>query len=162
MSHTGSPAEALPARPVRAGVAGLSVAGIQFLLPSLVPPPGLLWHSVFAYTIIEYLEPNNFSTGVARHFAEQIIRGIRIILRPGAIDDSITARLPIKSCCWGPLHTHEPRAVTRKLWEPKRKWPKAIPRHLQNHVVWSQILKCSVMSYVTGSSTKCYFNECLL
>jgi hypothetical protein len=31
--------------------------------------------------------------------------------------------------------THEPRAVSRKLWESKRKCPKAVPRHLQNHVV---------------------------
>ena len=54
--------------------------------------------------------------------------------------------------------THEPRAMTMKLWEPERKCPKAIPRHLQNHVVWSRILKCSVKSYVTGPSTKCYFN----
>jgi hypothetical protein len=27
------------------------------------------------------------------------------------------------------------------------------PRHLQNHVVWSRILKCSVKSYVTMPST---------
>ena len=35
------------------------------------------------------------------------------------------------------------------LWEPKRKCPKAVPRHLQNHVVWSRTLKCNVKSYVT-------------
>jgi hypothetical protein len=46
--------------------------------------------------------------------------------------------------------THEPRAVTMKSWEPKRKWPKAIRRHLQNNIVWSWIVKCSVKSYVTG------------
>jgi hypothetical protein len=51
--------------------------------------------------------------------------------------------------------------VTIKLWEPKRKRAKAVPRHLQNHVVWSRTLMCSVKSYVTGPSTKCYFNECL-
>ena len=55
--------------------------------------------------------------------------------------------------------THKPRAVTMKLWEPKRKCPKAVPTHLQNHVVWSQTLKCSVKPYVTGPSTNCYFNE---
>ena len=57
--------------------------------------------------------------------------------------------------------THEPRAVTMKLWEPKRKCPKAaVPTHLQHHVVvWSWALKCSVKPYVTGPSTKCYFNE---
>ena len=57
--------------------------------------------------------------------------------------------------------THEPRAMTVKLWEPKRKCPKAVPRHLHNYVVWSRILKCSVKSYVTGLSTICYFNEFL-
>ena len=31
--------------------------------------------------------------------------------------------------------THEPRVVTMKLQEPKRKCAKAVPRHLQNHVV---------------------------
>ena len=46
-----------------------------------------------------------------------------------------------------------------KLWQPKRKYPKVVPIHLQNHVVWSWTLKCSVKSYVTGPSTKCYFNE---
>jgi hypothetical protein len=51
--------------------------------------------------------------------------------------------------------------MTKKLWEPKRKCPKAIPRHLQNHVERSRILKCSVKPYVTRPSTKCYFNEFL-
>ena len=63
---------------------------------------------------------------------------------------------------WNKGHfTHEPRTMTMKLWELKRKCPKAVPRHLQNHVVWSQILKRSVKPYVTGPSTKCYFNEFL-
>ena len=57
--------------------------------------------------------------------------------------------------------THEPSAVTMKLWEPKGKCPKAFPTHLQNHILWSRILNCSVMSYVIGPSTKCYFNEFL-
>ena len=57
--------------------------------------------------------------------------------------------------------THGPRAVTMKLWEPKRKCPNGVSTHLQNHVVWSRTLKCSVKSYVTGTSTKCYFNEWL-
>ena len=47
--------------------------------------------------------------------------------------------------------THEPRAVTMKLWDPKRECPKAVPTHLQNYVVWSRTLECSVKSYVTGS-----------
>ena len=86
---------------------------------------------------------------------------------------SISLQLDINSsdnytCSMSYLHwyikghfTHEPRAVTMKLWEPKRKCPKAIPRHLQNHVVWARIFKCSVKSYMTGPSTKCYFNEFL-
>ena len=57
--------------------------------------------------------------------------------------------------------THGPSAVTMTLWEPKRKYPKAAPRHLQNLVVWSRIVKCSVKSYVTGPLTKCWFNEFL-
>ena len=57
--------------------------------------------------------------------------------------------------------THEPRAVTMKLWEPNRKCPKAVPTHLHNHVVLSRALKCSVKPFVTGRSTKCYFNEFL-
>ena len=55
--------------------------------------------------------------------------------------------------------TPMPRVVTTKLGEPKRNCPKAIPRHLQYHVVWSWILKCSVKLYITGPSTKCSFNE---
>jgi hypothetical protein len=35
------------------------------------------------------------------------------------------------------------------------------PTHLHNHVVWSRAMKGSVKSYVTGSSTECYFNEFL-
>ena len=57
--------------------------------------------------------------------------------------------------------THEPKAATMKLWEPKRECPPTVPRDLQNLVVWSWILKCSVKSYVTGPSIKCYFNEFL-
>ena len=49
---------------------------------------------------------------------------------------------------------HEPRAMTMKLWEPKRKWPKAVPIHLPTHVVWSRTFKCSAKSYVTRSSTE--------
>ena len=57
--------------------------------------------------------------------------------------------------------TYKPRAMTMKFWDPKRKCSKAIPIHSQNYVVWSWALKCSVKSYVTGPSTKCYFNEFL-
>ena len=76
----------------------------------------------------------------------------------------ITSHGPNAMSCWTRLKghfTHEPRAMTMKLWEPKRKCPKAVPRHLQNHVVWSRTLKCSVMSYVIGPSIKCYFNDFL-
>ena len=65
----------------------------------------------------------------------------------------------------GPL-THEPRAVTMKLWEPKQKCPKAVPTHLQTHVcghrssgvVWShmwpgpQSNAISMKFYSCGSS----------
>jgi hypothetical protein len=57
--------------------------------------------------------------------------------------------------------THEPRSMTMKLWEPKRKCPKAVPRYLQNHVVLLWTLKCTVKSYVARPSIKCYFNEFL-
>ena len=62
--------------------------------------------------------------------------------------------------CLGPLHT---RAKSRdhEIVRAQRKCPKAVPIHLQNHVVWSRALKCSVKAYVIGSSTKCYFNEFL-
>jgi hypothetical protein len=42
---------------------------------------------------------------------------------------------------------------------PKRKCPKAVPTHLQNLLMWSWALKCSVKSYVTRPSTKYYFNK---
>jgi hypothetical protein len=47
--------------------------------------------------------------------------------------------------CKGPF-TREPRAVTMKLWAPKRKCPKAlVPTHLPNSCsVVMDLLKCSV------------------
>ena len=60
----------------------------------------------------------------------------------------------------GPF-THNPKAVTMRLRQPKKKCWKAIPRHLQNHVVRSRTLKRSVKSYVTGPSIKCHFNRFL-
>ena len=56
--------------------------------------------------------------------------------------------------------THEPRAMTMKLWEPKRKSPKAVPRHLQNHGVWSRILKCIVKSYTQPNAMSMNFYSC--
>jgi hypothetical protein len=55
------------------------------------------------------------------------------------------------------LHTSQ-RAVTLRLREPKRKCSKAVPRHIQNHVVWSRTLKCSVWSYVMGPSNAISMN----
>ena len=59
-----------------------------------------------------------------------------------------------------PLHT---RAKSRdhEIVRAQRKCFKVVPTHLQYHVVWSRILKCSVKLYATGLSTKCYFNEFL-
>jgi hypothetical protein len=57
--------------------------------------------------------------------------------------------------------THEPKGVTMKLWEPKRKCREAVPTHLPNHVARSRTLKCSVKSYVTDPQPKCHFNEFL-
>ena len=67
---------------------------------------------------------------------------------------------PIESQTKGHF-THELRAVNMKLWELKRKCPKAVPRQFQNHVVWSWTLKCIVKSYATMPSIKCYLNEFL-
>ena len=61
----------------------------------------------------------------------------------------------------GPLHIRAKSRDHEILRAQKWECLKAIPRHFQNHVVWSWILKCSVKSYVTGPSSKCYFNECL-
>ena len=62
-------------------------------------------------------------------------------------------QLPTQSHGWETPLTHGhftygPRAVTMKLWEPKRKCPKAIPTNLQNHVVWLWTLKCNVFMWV--------------
>jgi hypothetical protein len=59
-------------------------------------------------------------------------------------------------CLW--RRSSEVRATSHTSQEPwpwncespKENCPKAIPTHLQNHVVWSQTLKCSVKSYVPG------------
>ena len=45
--------------------------------------------------------------------------------------------------------SHEPRAMTVKLWGPQRKCPKAIPTHLQNHAVWSRILNQMLFQYIS-------------
>ena len=53
-----------------------------------------------------------------------------------------------RSKCW-----------SMKLWEPKRKCPKAVPRHIPKSCSVVTGPKCSVKSYVIVLSTKCYFNE---
>ena len=50
--------------------------------------------------------------------------------------------------------THEPRAVTMKLREPKRKCNNVPPKSCS-------VVKCNVKPYVTGPSNICYFNEFL-
>ena len=68
-----------------------------------------------------------------------------------------------REVCQGPLHTRAKSRDDEIVRAQKKKCPKAaVPTHLQNHVVWSQIRKCSVNSYVTGPSTECCFNEVLL
>ena len=51
-----------------------------------------------------------------------------------------------------PRNCESPQESVRRL---------SVPTHLQTHVVWSRTLKCSVKSYVTGPSTKCWLNEFL-
>ena len=57
----------------------------------------------------------------------------------------------------GPLHTRA-KSGDNEIVRAQRKCLKAIPCHLQIHVLWWWTLKCSVKSYVIGCSTKCYFN----
>ena len=65
----------------------------------------------------------------------------------------------------GPLHTraNKSRDQHEIVRAHKKVYKERPPSHnnLQNHIVWSRALKCSVKSYVTGPSTKCYFNEYL-
>ena len=59
-------------------------------------------------------------------------------------------------------HTsHEPwpwncESPKESVQSTSKGYPKTPPK---NHVVWTRIPKCSVKPYVTGSSTKCYFNK---
>ena len=52
---------------------------------------------------------------------------------------------------WGPVHT-QAKSRDHKIVRAQKKCPKAVPRHFQNHVVWSRTLKFSVKPYVTGPS----------
>ena len=63
--------------------------------------------------------------------------------------------LPIFSL--GPLLTQAKSRDHVMVRAQKR--PKPVPTHLQHHVMLSWTVYCSVKSYVTGPSTKCYFNE---
>ena len=56
--------------------------------------------------------------------------------------------------------THERESRDREIVRA-HKCLKAVPRHLRNRVVWSRILECSVKSYLTRPSTKCYSDEFL-
>ena len=55
---------------------------------------------------------------------------------------------------WTKSHDHESVRVQKKC-------SKAVPTNFQNHAVSLRALKCSVKSYVTCPSTKCYFNKFL-
>ena len=57
--------------------------------------------------------------------------------------------------------THEPRVVTMNFVRAQKKVSKGRPNTPPSCVVWSRIPKCSVKSYVTRPSTKCYFNKFL-
>ena len=97
-------------------------------------------------------QPPQNSSGITSSAGRQGYHGHPITL--------LACKGPSRWHCKGHF-THEPRAVTMTWWEPKGKCAKAILRHLRNHVVWSRILKCGVKPYVTGPSTKYYFNEFL-
>ena len=64
------------------------------------------------------------------------------------------------AACLGPLHT---RAKSREheIVRAQMKVSKGRPKTPQSHVVWTQTLKCSVKSYVTGPQPIGYFNEFL-
>jgi hypothetical protein len=72
-----------------------------------------------------------------------------------------TLQGPQKLTTLGSLHiqvkSRDHEIVTTQMKVSKGHFPK----HLQNHVVRSHILKCSVKSYVTRPLTKRYFNEFL-
>jgi hypothetical protein len=55
--------------------------------------------------------------------------------------------------------THEPNEPCDRgdRESPKGKCPRAVPTHLQSHVVWSWAFKCSVKSRVTRPPTKMLF-----
>jgi hypothetical protein len=73
----------------------------------------------------------------------------------------LLVRKHIPSRNLGPLNTRA-KSHDHEVVRAQKKVSKAVPRHLQHHVVLSRTLKCSVKPYVTGLSTKCYFNESLL
>ena len=62
----------------------------------------------------------------------------------------------------GPLHT-QAKSRDHEIVRAQKKSVQRPSQHtLQNHVVWSRTTKsCTGKSYVTGSSTKCYFDEFL-
>jgi hypothetical protein len=60
----------------------------------------------------------------------------------------------------GSLHTRA-KSHDHEITRAHTKCPNAIPRHFQNHVVWSYALKCNVKSRVIVPLNNCYFNEFL-
>jgi hypothetical protein len=61
----------------------------------------------------------------------------------------------------GPRHT-QAKSCDHEIVRAQMKVSKGRPTTPpNNHVMCSHSLECSVKSYVTMASTKCYFNECL-
>ena len=59
----------------------------------------------------------------------------------------------------GHLFLGSPNSMVAALGVMCEVFPKAVPTDLSNHVLWSRTFKSSVKPYVTGPSTKCYFNK---
>ena len=84
-----------------------------------------------------------------------------VIMGPGF---SLRCQLQVRITSFGtlgPLHTRAKSRDHEIVSRDQESVQRLSQRHLQNRVLWSQTLKCSVKSYVTGPSTKCYFDEFL-
>ena len=84
-------------------------------------------------------------------------------LNSAAVPISCSVIVSVSCGLWFPIapkghFTHEPGASSWSCESPKEV-SKGCPNHFQSCVVCSQALKCSLKSYMTMSSTKCYFNE---
>jgi hypothetical protein len=58
----------------------------------------------------------------------------------------------VQAWYYSKLHT-QAKSCDHEIVRAQMKCLKAIPRHLQNHVVWSRALKRGVKSHVTGPSS---------